>query len=75
MRRSLKTSKKKLSREQGEQLLRKLKVRFEKNMNRHKGYEWAQAQAKLDANAEKLWSLGEMDVGHPANLDVQGLRF
>src|ERR1700691_1417698 len=61
MHRPLKTGKKELSREQREQLLRRLKVRFEKNMNRHKGLEWAQAQAKLDANAEKLWSLGEME--------------
>jgi hypothetical protein len=77
MHRPLKTSKKELSREQHEQLLRKLKVRFEKNMNRHKGLEWAQAQAKLDANAEKLWSLGEMErtggepdvVGHDKKTD------
>jgi Protein of unknown function (DUF4256) len=61
MHRPLKRDKKELSREAREQLLRKLKVRFEKNMNRHKGLEWAQAQAKLDANAEKLWSLGEME--------------
>jgi Protein of unknown function (DUF4256) len=73
MHRPLKTGKKELSREQREQLLRKLKVRFEKNMNRHKGLEWAQAQAKLDANAEKLWSLGEMERtgGEP---DVVGLN-
>jgi len=38
-----------------------LKGRFEKNMNRHKGLEWAQAQAKLEANAEKLWSINEME--------------
>src|ERR1700675_3670997 len=43
------------------ELLRALKARFEKNMNRHKGFEWAQVQAKLEANAEKLWSLGEME--------------
>ena len=38
-----------------------LKARFEKNMNRHKGLEWAKVQAKLEANAEKLWSLNEME--------------
>jgi len=55
------SNKKELSREQREQLLKALKVRFEKNMDRHKGLEWADAQAKLEANAEKLWSLGEME--------------
>jgi Protein of unknown function (DUF4256) len=50
-----------LSSEQREQLLRALKARFEKNMNRHKGHDWAQVQAKLEANAEKLWSLYEME--------------
>ena len=52
---------KKLSAEQREELLRTLKARFEKNMNRHKGLEWAKVQAKLEANAEKLWSLSEME--------------
>ncbi|MCC7450288.1 MAG: DUF4256 domain-containing protein [Anaerolineae bacterium] len=47
--------------EQREALLRVLKARFEKNMNRHKGLEWAKVQAKLDANPEKLWSLNEME--------------
>jgi hypothetical protein len=42
-------------------LLSVLKVRFEKNMNRHKGLEWATVQAKLEANSEKLRSLGEME--------------
>ena len=53
-------TKKELSSEQREELLRALKARFEKNMNRHKGLEWAKVQAKLEANAEKLWSLHEM---------------
>jgi hypothetical protein len=44
-----------------EELLRVLKARFEKNMNRHKGLEWAKVQAKLEANTEKLWSLNEME--------------
>src|SRR5467141_1582461 len=50
-----------LSPEQREKLLGALKARFEKNMNRHKGLEWAKVQAKLEANAEKLWSLSEME--------------
>ena len=54
-------NKKKLSSEQGEGLLRALKVRFEKNMNRHKGLEWTKVQAKLETNPEKLWSLSEME--------------
>ena len=54
-------TKKKLSPEQREELLRALKARFEKNMNRHKGLEWAIVQAKMDANTEKLWSLNEME--------------
>jgi len=53
--------KKELSPEQREELLRALKTRFEKNMNRHEGLEWAKVQAKLEANAEKLWSLNEME--------------
>jgi hypothetical protein len=51
----------KLSPEQGEALLKTLKARFEKNMNRHKGLEWAKIQTKLAANPEKLWSLNEME--------------
>ncbi|MDT4965672.1 MAG: hypothetical protein QOJ64_409 [Acidobacteriota bacterium] len=54
-------SNKKLSSEQREELLRALNARFEKNMNRHKGLEWAKVQAKLEANSEKLWSLHEME--------------
>jgi hypothetical protein len=52
---------KELSPEQREELLRALKARSEKNMNRHKGLEWAKVQAKLEANTEKLWSLHEME--------------
>ena len=58
---NMKGNKKKLSLEQREALLRALKARFEKNMNRHKGLEWAKVQAKLEANTEKLWSLHEME--------------
>ncbi len=53
--------KRELSPGQREELLRTLKARFEKNVNRHKGLVWAGAQAKLEANAEKLWSLNEME--------------
>jgi len=56
-----KTAKKSLSAEQREELLKTLKARFEKNMNRHKGLEWAKVQAKLEANADRLWSLNEME--------------
>lgn len=54
-------TKKKLPPAQSKELLGVLKARFEKNMNRHKGLEWANVQAKLEANAEKLWSLSEME--------------
>ncbi len=57
----LKSNKKELTREQREQLLPALKARFEKNMDRHQGLEWAKVQARLDASAEKLWSLNEME--------------
>lgn len=50
-----------LSPEQREELLQTLKARFEKNMNRHPGLEWADVQAKLEENPEKLWSLHEME--------------
>ena len=46
---------------QREALLSALKVRFEKNMNRHQGLEWTKVQAKLKASPEKLWSLNEME--------------
>ena len=58
---NIKSNKKELSPEQREELLIALKVHFEKNMNRHKGLEWAKVQAKLEANTEKLWSLNEME--------------
>ncbi len=67
------TTKKKLSPEQREDLLKILKARFEKNMNRHKGLEWVKVHAKLDpeSSGEKLWSLNEMEYtgGEP---DVVG---
>jgi len=58
---NIKSNKKQLSPKQREELLRGLKARFEKNMNRHKGLEWAKVQAKLEVNTEKLWSLSEME--------------
>src|SRR5213595_1548745 len=54
-------TKKQLSPEQREELLRGLKARFEKNMNLHKGLDWAKVKARLEANADKLWSLNEME--------------
>lgn len=54
-------SKKKLSPEQSEELFSVLKSRFEKNMKRHKDIAWANVQAKLEDNTEKLWSLSEME--------------
>jgi hypothetical protein len=50
-----------LSAKQRDDLLSILKTRFDKNMNRHKGLEWAKVRAKLEANSEKLWSLNEME--------------
>jgi hypothetical protein len=69
-------NKKELSPKQREELLAALKARFEKNLNRHKGLDWAKVQAKLEANADKLWSLSEMErtggepdvVGHDKKL-------
>jgi len=54
-------NKKELLPKQSEELLKTLKLRFEKNMNRHKGIEWAKVQAKLEDNTEKIWSLNEME--------------
>jgi hypothetical protein len=56
-----KSNKPELSPKQREELLRALKARFEKNMNRHKGLEWPKVRARLEANPEKLWSLNEME--------------
>jgi len=72
-----KSNKKELSKEQQGELLRTLKTRFEKNMNRHKGIEWTKVEAKLKANPQKLWTLNEMErtggepdvVGHDKKTD------
>jgi hypothetical protein len=61
---NIKSNKKELSPKQHEELLKALKARFEKNMNRHKGLDWAKVQSRIcgmEANAEKLWSLQEME--------------
>lgn len=68
---------KELSQEQCEELINTLQVRFEKNTSRHEGLDWANVQARLEANKEKLWSLHEMEatggepdvVGYDANTD------
>jgi hypothetical protein len=52
---------KRLSARERDELLRTLRARFEKHMNRHRGLEWAKVQAKLEASAEGLWSLSEME--------------
>lgn len=73
----MKNETKELLPKQREELLGVLKARFEKNLNRHKGLEWAKVQAKLAANPEKLWPLYEMErtggepdvVGHDAATD------
>ncbi|MFZ0829231.1 MAG: DUF4256 domain-containing protein [Verrucomicrobiia bacterium] len=57
----MKSNKKELPPKQREELLKALKTRFEKNMNRHKGLDWAKVQARLETNAGKLWSLSEME--------------
>lgn len=66
------STKTKLPAAQGEELLKTLQARFEKNMNRHEGLDWTKVQARLEANADKLWSLNEMEQtgGEP---DVVGL--
>ncbi|MFA6060279.1 MAG: DUF4256 domain-containing protein [Taibaiella sp.] len=67
----MKNDKKQLSPVQREELLKVLKARFEKNINRHKGIDWAKVQGRLEANPEKMWSLDDMEVtgGEP---DVVG---
>src|ERR1043165_3488683 len=58
---NMKGNKKQLSPKQREELLAALKDRFEKNLKRHNGLDWARVQARLEANPEKLWSLQEME--------------
>jgi hypothetical protein len=54
-------ARKQVSPKQRDELLKALKTRFQENIHRHKGLEWAKVQAKLQANTEKLWSLNEME--------------
>lgn len=54
-------TKKKLSSEQHNELIKILKIRFNKNMNRHAAIEWKNVQTKLESNPEKLWSINEME--------------
>jgi hypothetical protein len=67
-----KSIQKNLSSEHREALLKTLKGRFEKNMNRHKSIEWSKVQAKLEANSDALWSLYEMERtgGEPDVVDI-----
>jgi hypothetical protein len=58
---NIKGNKKELAPKQREELFRTLKVRFEKNMDHHRGLEWAEVQGRLETNPEKLWSLNEME--------------
>jgi uncharacterized protein DUF4256 len=75
--RNMNSNKKDLSPKHREELLTALKTRFEINMDRHKGLAWAKVRARLEANAEKLWSLNEMEktggepdvVGHDQKTD------
>jgi hypothetical protein len=73
-----KRNKKELSPKQSEALIKILKTRFEKNMNRHKGLEWANVSRKLSGedNTEKLWSLNEMERtgGEPDVVDYDKKR-
>src|SRR6201998_704028 len=70
---NINSNKKDLSPDKRENLLGELQARFEKNMTRHKGLGWAQVQAKLEADAEKLWSLTEMERtgGEPDVVDYE----
>mgnify|MGYP001408405415 CR=1 FL=1 len=63
---------KKLTADQSKELLKVLKTRFEKNMNRHKGIEWSKVEAKLQSSPAKLWSIDQMEAsgGEP---DVIGV--
>jgi hypothetical protein len=67
-----KEMKKELSQEQHSELLKVVKARFEKNMNRHKGLDWSKVEAKLQANPQKQWSLNEMERtgGEPDVIEI-----
>ncbi|MEZ4791971.1 MAG: DUF4256 domain-containing protein [Gelidibacter sp.] len=65
------STKKELTTQQKEELLKTLKARFDSNMHRHKGMDWTKVQARLEINPKKLWSLDTMEAsgGEP---DVVG---
>ena len=65
-------TKKSLPKDQADQLLKTLKLRFEKNTKRHKGLDWSKVQERLESNTSKLWSLNEMELsgGEPDVVDV-----
>ena len=65
------TNKKELTHEQGVELIKTLKTRFEKSTSRHKDIEWSKVLARLESNPEKLWSLNEMEStgGEPDLVD------
>ena len=67
------TKRMKLSASQTEDLLSKLKSRFEKNTNRHKNIKWAEVEKKLSSNEKKLWSLNEMEIsgGEPDIVEME----
>ena len=71
------SNKKQLSPKQREELLKALKARFEKNLIRHKGLDWAKVQARLEAHPEKLWSLHGMEStgGEPDVVRVMSGEF
>ena len=56
-----KSTNKQLTSKQKDELLNILKIRFEKNINRHKDINWKSVLAKLEKNNDKLWSLNEME--------------
>lgn len=64
---------KNLSAEQKTELISKLRTRFEKNMNRHQGFDWNSIQQKLESSPGKLWSLFEMErtEGEPDVIGVE----
>ena len=68
-------SKRELSVDQHDELIKVLKKRFEKNMDRHKELKWANVKARLEANTDKLWSLNEMERtgGEPDVIDYDEL--
>jgi Protein of unknown function (DUF4256) len=73
----MKSNKQELSSKQREELLRALKARFEKNLNRHKGVDWVKVQARLEVKPEKLRSLAEMERtgGEPDVVEVKSGEF